>query len=171
MSETHADSVNDSDDQTDLVFMREAIRLAHQAAAIGEVPVGALLVKNDQVVGRGFNQPVSSHDPTAHAEIRALREAGRLLSNYRLPGTTLYVTIEPCTMCLGALVHARVARIVYGAPEPRYGALVSGQRLLDKANFNHVPEVRGGVLETECANLMKAFFAAKRGQAARMQQQ
>lgn len=158
-------------DQTDVVFMREALRLAEQAAALGEVPVGALLVRNGQVIGRGFNQPVSSHDPTAHAEIRALREAGQVVANYRLPDTTLYVTIEPCTMCLGAIIHARVERIVFGAPEPRYGALVSGQKLLENAPFNHLPAVQGGVLENECASLMKQFFARKRKQAAQAQQQ
>lgn len=158
-------------DQTDVVFMREALRLAEQASALGEVPVGALLVRNGQVIGRGFNQPVSSHDPTAHAEIRALREAGQVVANYRLPDTTLYVTIEPCTMCLGAIIHARVERIVFGAPEPRYGALVSGQKLLESAPFNHLPVVQGGVLENECASLMKQFFARKRKQAAQAQQQ
>lgn len=158
-------------EQSDLAFMREALRLAEQAAELGEVPVGALLVRNGQVIGRGFNQPVSSHDPTAHAEIRALREAGQVVANYRLPDTTLYVTIEPCTMCLGALIHARVARIVFGAAEPRYGALVSGQKLLDNASFNHLPAVRGGVLEVDCARLMKQFFAARRKQSAQAQQQ
>lgn len=157
--------------EQDMAFMQEALQLAQQAAALGEVPVGALLVRHGEVIGRGFNQPVSSHDPSAHAEIRALREAGQRVANYRLPHTTLYVTIEPCTMCLGALVHARVGRIVFGAPEPRYGALVSGQQLLQNGSFNHHPEVQGGVLETECASLMKQFFAARRRQAAAMQQQ
>jgi len=151
--------------------MREALRLAEQAAELGEVPVGALLVRKGQVIGRGFNQPVCSHDPTAHAEIRALRDAGQVVSNYRLPDTTLYVTIEPCTMCLGALIHARVARIVFGAAEPRYGALVSGQKLLENGQFNHKPQVLGGVLEAECAAIMKQFFALKRKQAAQAQQQ
>ena len=160
-----------NNDQSDILFMREALRLAEQAAELGEVPVGAILVRKGQVIGRGFNQPVSSHDPTAHAEIRALRDAGQVVSNYRLPDTTLYVTIEPCTMCLGALIHARVGRIVFGAPEPRYGALVSGQRLLDNGQFNHKPLIQGGVLEAECGHAMKQFFAAKRKQAAQAQQQ
>lgn len=158
-------------DHSDIVFMREALRLAEQAAELGEVPVGAILVRKGQVIGRGFNQPVSSHDPTAHAEIRALRDAGQVVSNYRLPDTTLYVTIEPCTMCLGALIHARVGRIVFGAPEPRYGAVVSGQRLLENGQFNHRPQVQSGVLEAECAGIMKQFFAAKRKQAAQARQQ
>jgi tRNA(adenine34) deaminase len=163
--------VTHNSDHSDIVFMREALRLAEQAAELGEVPVGAILVRKGQVIGRGFNQPVSSHDPTAHAEIRALRDAGQVVSNYRLPDTTLYVTIEPCTMCLGALIHARVGRIVFGAPEPRYGAVVSGQRLLENGQFNHRPQVQSGVLEAECAGIMKQFFAAKRKQAAQAPQQ
>src|SRR5690606_19287943 len=152
-------------------FMREALRLAEHAASLGEVPVGALVVRNGQVIGRGFNQPVSSHDPTAHAEVRALRDAAEVVANYRLPDTTLYVTIEPCTMCLGAIIHARVGRIVFGAPEPRYGALVSGQKLLENGQFNHRPEVQGGILETECGSLMKQFFAARRKQPGRVSEQ
>lgn len=155
----------------DIAFMREALRLAQQAADAGEVPVGALLVQNKQVVGRGFNQPIRSHDPSAHAEICALRDAGQVVGNYRLPEATLYVTVEPCTMCYGAIIHARIKRLVFGAPEPRYGAVVSGQRLLESGQFNHRPEVQGGVLEAECAGLMKQFFSSKRRQAAQAQQQ
>jgi len=151
--------------------MREALRLAEHAASLGEVPVGALVVRNGQVIGRGFNQPVSSHDPTAHAEVRALRDAAEVVANYRLPDTTLYVTIEPCTMCLGAIIHARVGRIVFGAPEPRYGALVSGQKLLENGQFNHRPEVQGGILEAECGSLMKQFFAARRKQSGKVSAQ
>lgn len=155
----------------DIAFMREALRLAQQAADAGEVPVGALLVQNGQVIGRGFNQPVRTHDPSAHAEICALREAGQVVGNYRLPEATLYVTIEPCTMCFGAIVHARIKRLVFGAAEPRYGAVISGQKLLELGRFNHTPAVSGGVLDTECSQLMKHFFAGKRRQAAQSQQQ
>jgi tRNA(adenine34) deaminase len=151
--------------------MREALRLAQMAADAGEVPVGAILVRKGQVIGRGFNQPVRTHDPSAHAEICALRDAGQVVGNYRLPDATLYVTIEPCTMCYGAIVHARVKRLVFGATEPRYGAVISGQKLLDTGHFNHRPELLSGVLETECAQIMKQFFAAKRQQASQSQQQ
>lgn len=155
----------------DIAFMREALRLAQMAADAGEVPVGAILVRKGQVIGRGFNQPVRTHDPSAHAEICALRDAGQVVGNYRLPDATLYVTIEPCTMCYGAIIHARVKRLVFGAAEPRYGAVISGQKLLDNGHFNHRPDVLSGVLETECAQMMKQFFAAKRQQAAQSQQQ
>lgn len=146
----------------DLAFMREALSLAQRAAAQGEVPVGAIIVKNGQVVGQGYNQPVSSHDPSAHAEICALRDAGQTLENYRLPGCTLYVTIEPCTMCLGAIIHARIARLVFGAAEPRYGAVSSGQRLLENGVYNHELAVSSGVLAEEAASLMKQFFRQRR---------
>lgn len=155
----------------DITFMREALRLAQQAADAGEVPVGALLVQNKQVIGRGFNQPVRTHDPSAHAEICALRDAGQVIGNYRLPDATLYVTIEPCTMCYGAIIHARIKRLVFGAAEPRYGAVLSGQKLHENGHFNHSPDVLGGVLEIECSQLMKQFFADKRRQAAQSQQQ
>lgn len=151
--------------------MREALRLAQQAADAGEVPVGALLVQNKQVIGRGFNQPVRTHDPSAHAEICALRDAGQVIGNYRMPDATLYVTIEPCTMCYGAIIHARIKRLVFGAAEPRYGAVFSGQKLFENGHFNHSPEVLGGVLEVDCSKLMKQFFVDKRRQAAQSQQQ
>ncbi len=146
----------------DIAFMREALTMAQRAAAQGEVPVGAIIVKNGQVVGQGFNQPVGSHDPSAHAEICALRDAGQTLQNYRLPGCTLYVTIEPCTMCLGAIIHARVARLVFGAVEPRYGAVSSGQRLLENGVYNHELAVSSGILAEEAAGLMKQFFRQRR---------
>jgi tRNA(adenine34) deaminase len=155
----------------DIAFMRGALRLAQQAADAGEVPVGALLVQNGQVIGRGFNQPVKTHDASAHAEICALRDAGQVIGNYRLPDATLYVTIEPCTMCYGAIIHARIKRLVFGAAEPRYGAVISGQKLLENGLFNHRPEVISGVLEADCSQLMKQFFATKRRQAAQSQQQ
>ena len=154
----------------DIAFMREALRLAQMAADAGEVPVGAILVRKGQVIGRGFNQPVRTHDPSAHAEICALRDAGQVVGNYRLPDATLYVTIEPCTMCYGAIIHARVKRLVFGAAEPRYGAVISGQKLLDNGHFNHRPDVLTGVLEAECSQMMKQFFSAKRQQAAQSQQ-
>lgn len=154
----------------DIAFMREALRLAQMAADVGEVPVGAILVRKGQVIGRGFNQPVRTHDPSAHAEICALRDAGQVVGNYRLPDATLYVTIEPCTMCYGAIIHARVKRLVFGAAEPRYGAVISGQKLLDNGHFNHRPDVLTGVLETECAQMMKQFFADKRQQAVQSHQ-
>ena len=155
----------------DIAFMREALRLAQQAADAGEVPVGALIVQNGQVIGRGYNQPVKTHDPSAHAEICALRSAGQVIGNYRLPDATLYVTIEPCTMCYGAIIHARIKRLVYGAAEPKYGAVLSGQKLLENGQFNHSPDVLNGVLEQECSLLMKQFFASKRRQATQAQQQ
>lgn len=158
-TDTSSDIVADT---ADTIFMREALNLAQRAASQGEVPVGAIIVKNGQVVGQGFNQPVGSHDPSAHAEICALRDAGRTLENYRLPGCTLYVTIEPCTMCLGAIIHARITRLVFGATEPRYGAVSSGLRLLENGAYNHELDVSSGVLATEAAELMKQFFRQRR---------
>lgn len=143
-------------------WMRRALALAQQAEAQGEVPVGAVLVRDGQIVGEGFNQPISACDPTAHAEIVALRNASRALQNYRLPETHLYVTVEPCSMCAGSLVHARVARLVYGASEPRSGAVASQLSLLSESFYNHRVEVCGGVLAEECARLMSDFFARKR---------
>lgn len=146
-------------------WMRQTLVLAGRAAVQGEVPVGAVLVSaTGELLGAGFNQPIASHDPTAHAEIVALRAAARAQQNYRLPGSTLYVTIEPCTMCVGAMIHARVARVVFGAPEPRFGALVSQRRLLEEGDFNHLMQVQGGVLAEECGALMRDFFKARRDQ-------
>ena len=139
-------------------WMQLALEQAQLAAANGEVPVGAVLVKDNQLIASGFNQPISSCDPSAHAEIVVLRAAAKNLSNYRLPDTTLYVTIEPCTMCVGAMIHARIARLVFGAPEPRAGAT----KLLDSASFNHRIEIVGGVLADECRELMQAFFRERR---------
>jgi len=143
-------------------FMREALALAAEAAAAGEVPVGAVVVKDGQVIGRGFNRPVSTADPTAHAEIVALREACSALGNYRLPGCELYVTLEPCAMCVGAMVHARLATIVYGARDPKTGACGSIADLPGLATFNHHGHFEGGMLAEECAALLKRFFAARR---------
>jgi tRNA(adenine34) deaminase len=142
--------------------MRAALELAREAQERGEVPVGAVLVMDGEIVGRGFNQPVSLNDPTAHAEIVALREAGQQVGNYRLPGSTMYVTIEPCQMCVGAMVHARVARVVYGTPEPKSGAIESAMRAHEHPSLNHRLEVTGRVLETECRDVIQAFFAERR---------
>lgn len=143
-------------------WMRLALDLAGQARAAGEVPVGAVVVLDDEVIGRGFNQPISQHDPTAHAEIRAIRDAAARLGNYRLPGSTLVVTVEPCTMCAGALIHARIARLVFGAREPRAGAVTSTATVLGNAALNHRVEVVEGVLAEECSELMTSFFKERR---------
>jgi tRNA(adenine34) deaminase len=143
-------------------FMRAALALAREAQERGEVPVGAVLVMDGEILGRGFNQPVSLNDPTAHAEIVALREAGQQSGNYRLPGSTMYVTIEPCQMCVGAMVHARVARLVYGTPEPKAGAIESAMRAHEHPSLNHRLEVTGRVLETDCRDVIQAFFAERR---------
>ncbi len=143
--------------------MRLALAQAETAAASDEVPVGAVLVDTaGELLATGFNQPIGACDPSAHAEIVALRAAAQKVGNYRLPGTTLYVTLEPCTMCVGALVHARVARLVYGAIEPRTGAIESAQRLFETGKFNHRPEIERGVLAAECAELITGFFENKR---------
>ena len=146
----------------DQFFMREALGLARQAEQLGEVPVGAVLVVDDDIIGRGWNRPIASHDPTAHAEIVALRDAAQDRENYRLPGSTLYVTLEPCTMCVGAMIHARVSRLVYGASEPRSGAVDSVFDLLKPGAHNHTIDITSGVLAEDSADLLKAFFARRR---------
>ena len=143
-------------------FMRTALSMAAAAGAQGEVPVGAVVVLDGEVIGEGFNRPISAHDPTAHAEIVAIRAAAARLTNYRLTGATLYVTIEPCQMCVGAIVHARIARLVYGATEPKAGAIESAVRALDHPSLNHRVEVTGGVLALESRALMQAFFRDRR---------
>ena len=143
--------------------MREALVLAARAAAAGEVPVGAVVVKDGRVIGRGYNRPITSADPTAHAEIVALREAAAALANYRLPGCELYVTLEPCAMCVGAMVHARLARIVYGASDPKTGACGSIVDLPSLAQWNHHGTFEGGVLAAESAEILRGFFAERRG--------
>ena len=143
-------------------WMREALILAEQAANADEVPVGAIVVQNGEIIGRGFNQPIRSCDATAHAEIVAIRSASQFRNNYRLPGTTLYVTIEPCTMCLGAMIHARVDRLVFGATEPRAGAVVSQGSLIEAGYFNHQLSFVDGVLAEECSSLMQSFFRNRR---------
>ena len=143
-------------------WMLAALVLARQAAQKDEVPVGAVVVRGKQIVGRGFNQPIGQHDPTAHAEIMALRDAAQNLGNYRLPGCTLVVTVEPCAMRAGALVHARIGRLVFGAKEPRAGAVRSSARVLDNLGLNHKITVVEGVLEKECKALMSSFFQGRR---------
>jgi tRNA(adenine34) deaminase len=147
---------------TDETCMRAALEQAREARARGEVPVGAVVVLDGEIAGQGFNQPISSHDPTAHAEIVALREAARRLGNYRLTGSTLYVTIEPCQMCVGAMVHARVARLVFGAREPKAGAIESAMRAHEHPALNHRMTATGGVLEEECRALIQGFFEDRR---------
>jgi len=146
----------------DAAYMREALALAAQAAAAGEVPVGAVLVKGGRVIGRGFNRPISTADPTAHAEIVALREAAAAEGNYRLPGSELFVTLEPCAMCVGALVHARIARVVFGARDPKTGACGSIVDLPAIAHWNHHGSFEGGLLAEECGSMLRRFFAERR---------
>ncbi len=143
-------------------FMRLALDEARRGAACGEVPVGAVVVADGVVAGAGFNQPLSAVDPTAHAEIVALRAAARALGNYRLTGATLYVTVEPCLMCVGAMAHARIGTLVYGADEPKSGAIVSATRAAESPGLNHRFAVVGGVLADECRALIQAFFQARR---------
>lgn len=142
--------------------MGRALELAREAAAAGEVPVGAVVVKDGAVIGEGWNRPITACDPTAHAEMVALRAAAGRIGNYRLVDTTLYVTLEPCPMCAGAMVHARIGRLVYGAPDPRTGAAGSVLDLLDHPQLNHRVAVTAGVLAEPCAELLKAFFQARR---------
>jgi tRNA(adenine34) deaminase len=144
-------------------WMRRAIGLAERASAQDEVPIGAVLVRDDELLGEGYNRPIGEHDPSAHAEIVALRDSGRRVGNYRLPGSVLYVTLEPCPMCAGALVHARVARVVFGASDPKSGACGSVFDLLPSdARFNHRTECGGGVLANECGALLRDFFRHRR---------
>jgi tRNA(adenine34) deaminase len=144
------------------VFMRRALELAAEGARRGEVPVGAVVVLGGAAIGEGFNQPIGAHDPTAHAEIVALRAAAARVGNYRLTGATLYVTIEPCQMCVGAMVHARIARVVYGAREPKAGAIESAMRAHEHPALNHRLEAIGGVLEAECRDVIQGFFESRR---------
>lgn len=148
--------------ETDNILMERAIHLAREAQNVGEVPVGALIFFEGEIIGEGWNRPILDHDPTAHAEITALREAGRTLQNYRLVGATLYVTLEPCVMCMGAISHARIQRIVYGATDPKRGAAGSAMQLADADFLNHRIEVSGGLLEETCSALLLDFFRARR---------
>ena len=144
-------------------FMRAALHAARQAHGRGEVPVGAVVVIEGQIAGAGCNQPIGTHDPTAHAEIVAIRDAAQRIGNYRLTGATLYVTIEPCPMCVGAMVHARIARLVFGAPEPKAGAIESTQRAHEHPALNHRLHVISGILAADCGALLRGFFKERRG--------
>ena len=147
---------------TDTDWMQAALTLANRAAAAGEVPVGAVLVQDDNLLAEGWNQPIASHDPTAHAEVMALRAAGQSLGNYRFAGTTLYVTLEPCLMCVGAIVHARVSRLVYGAFDPKSGAVRTCLQGFEAPGLNHRVVSTGGVLAADCGEILKAFFRKRR---------
>jgi tRNA(adenine34) deaminase len=147
---------------SDEAWMRYAIRLAQRAEQRGEVPIGAIIVKNDQCIAEGWNTPIATHDPTAHAEIMAIRKAGVALQNYRLCDATLYVTLEPCVMCMGAISHARIKRLVFGAFDPKRGAVCNALSLTDASFLNHRVNWTGGMLEEECRELLKDFFRARR---------
>lgn len=148
---------------SDARFMDLALAEAEKAEAAGEVPVGAVIVLNDKVIGSGFNQPISAHDATAHAEIIALRQAGQAVGNYRLAGVTMYCTVEPCMMCAGAMIHARIGRLVFGAPDPKAGSAGSIYNVLTDPRLNHRVDVVSGIREDECASLLRAFFSRRRG--------
>jgi len=146
----------------DKQFMQHAIELAKRAEQQGEVPVGAIIVKEGEIVAEGWNRPIANHDPTAHAEIEVIRAASKRLDNYRLPGTTLYVTLEPCLMCMGAITHARVERVVYGAKDHRAGAVESVYTIPQDRKLNHHVDIKGGLMAEECAQLLKDFFHKRR---------
>jgi tRNA(adenine34) deaminase len=148
--------------ELDQKYMRLAIEQAQLAAQLGEVPVGAILVKDGQVISKAFNKPIANHDPSAHAEMLALREAALALENYRIPGSTLYVTLEPCAMCSGAMLHARIDRVVYGAPDPKTGAAGSVLDLFSAKQINHQTSVEGGIMSEECGQLLRDFFKGRR---------
>ena len=150
------------DRSRDQDFMREALALAARGAALGEVPVGAVLVQDGEIIGRGFNCPISASDPSAHAEMMAIRAAATAVNNYRLPGSTLYVTLEPCSMCAGLIVHSRVARVVYGALEPKAGIVQSQGQFFTQSFLNHRVLFEGGVLAEECGAILSEFFKARR---------
>lgn len=150
------------DRSRDHEFMHYALALAEQGARVGEVPVGAVVVQGGEVIGEGFNCPITTHDPSAHAEMVAIRAAAAALGNYRLPGTTLYVTLEPCSMCAGLIVHSRIARVVFGASEPKAGVVQSQGRFFDQMFLNHRPMLEGGVLAEACGQVLSAFFRQRR---------
>ena len=152
-------------------WMYRALQLAGEAAAKGEVPVGAVVVRDGKEIGAGFNAPISGCDPTAHAEIRALRDAAARVGNYRLPGATLYVTLEPCTMCVGAIVHGRVSRLVYGASEPKAGAIESARRTLEEPHLNWDVTAVRGVLSDQCSQVISEFFSRRRAEIRRLRKQ
>jgi len=150
--------MNDDDN----AFMQHAIKLAKRAEQEGEVPVGAVIVKDNEIIAEGWNRPIANHDPTAHAEIQAMRTAAEVLGNYRLPDTTLYVTLEPCLMCIGAITHARIKRVVYGASDPRAGAVHSVYTIPDDRKLNHHVDVEGGLIADQCGQLLRDFFNRRR---------
>ncbi|MCY1402561.1 tRNA-specific adenosine deaminase [compost metagenome] len=150
------------DRSNDQHYMREALALAAQGAAMGEVPVGAVLVQHGEIIGRGFNCPISGSDPSAHAEMVAIRAAAQAAANYRLPGSTLYVTLEPCSMCAGLIVHSRISRVVFGALEPKAGVVQSQGQFFTQGFLNHRVLVEGGVLAEECGAILSEFFRARR---------
>ncbi|MFZ0468303.1 MAG: tRNA adenosine(34) deaminase TadA [Thiogranum sp.] len=149
-------------DLADRQWMQHALQLAARGEAEDEVPVGCVIVQDGRILGEGWNRPISSNDPTAHAEVVALRDAAQRLGNYRLTGATLYVTLEPCLMCAGAMIHARIGRLVFGAPDPRRGAVNSTTHAFETQGLNHRVDIRGGVLEDECAGRLRAFFRTRR---------
>jgi tRNA(adenine34) deaminase len=148
--------------ELDRQFMQQALDQAKLAAMAGEVPVGAVLVRDGKIISRGFNQPISNSDPSAHAEMMALRAAAHIESNYRLPGTTLYVTLEPCIMCAGAMLHARVERVVFGATDPKTGAAGSVLNVFSEKQINHQTQVEGGIMDDECGQILRDFFKGRR---------
>lgn len=168
MSETKNDLQLYVPSAADIAFMQHAMTLAAKAEAIGEIPVGAVLVEDGKIIGEGFNQAITLNDPTAHAEVMALRDAGQQLNNYRMINTTLYVTLEPCVMCSGSLVHARVERVVYGAKDYKTGAVESVMKLLEHDSHNHKVESIGGVLEQECSEQISRFFKRRREEKKRL---
>jgi tRNA(adenine34) deaminase len=143
-------------------WMQQALQLANRAQTQGEVPVGAILVHEDKIIGQGWNQVITQHDPTAHAEVMALRDAGQQLKNYRLLNTTLYVTLEPCAMCLGAIIHARVSHVIFGALDPKTGVLGGAVNIADLSHWNHPIKYTGGIMAAECGTLLKEFFRKRR---------
>ena len=154
--------LNNNFSEQDHQFMCQALALAQQAAELGEVPVGAVIVVDGGVIGEGYNQPIATHDPTAHAEVAAIRQAAQKLENYRLENSTLYVTLEPCTMCVGALIHARINRVVFATTEPKAGSLVSARKQLETGYYNHVFKFEGGLLADEASKQLSDFFRGRR---------
>ncbi|AYO54116.1 tRNA adenosine(34) deaminase TadA [Acinetobacter wuhouensis] len=171
MSEQEFDPQNQQK-QIDEQWMQLAFEQAAFAASMGEIPVGAIIVSQNKVIGEGFNQPICQHDPTAHAEIQAIRNTCQNIENYRLPDdATLYVTLEPCTMCVGALIHARIKRVVFGALEPKAGSLVSSRQLLDTGYYNHIFQFEGGCLNEQCSSQLSDFFKMRREQKKQIKKQ
>ncbi|MFO1374052.1 MAG: tRNA adenosine(34) deaminase TadA [Agitococcus sp.] len=154
--------LNNNFSEQDHQFMCQALALAQQAAELGEVPVGAVIVVDGVVIGEGYNQPIATHDPTAHAEVVAIRQSAQKLQNYRLENSTLYVTLEPCTMCVGALIHARISRVVFATTEPKAGSLVSARKQLETGYYNHVFKFEGGLLADEASKQLSDFFRGRR---------